>query len=70
VVLRAIGVVPETDRHHREGPRANELTFLRVQRPAVVVEHVARHAQAAALDLAAANRLQRVAEDEAQGDVA
>jgi hypothetical protein len=58
-VLAAVGVVPEADRHHREGLGAHQLALLAAHRAAVVVEHVDRHAQPAALDLAAPHRQHR-----------
>ena len=56
-VFLAVGIVPEADRHRRERRGADELALLAAHRLAVVVEDVDRHAEAAALDLAAPHRL-------------
>src|SRR3546814_11559979 len=68
-IARAGGVGPEADRHARERLHADQLALLAAHRPAVVVEHLDRHAEAAALDLAAPNRAARIAADEAGDDV-
>src|SRR3546814_11481367 len=68
-IARAGGVGPEADRHARERLHADQLALLAAHRPAVVVEHLDRHAEAAALDLAAPNRADRIAADEAGADV-
>src|SRR5438445_10811721 len=68
-ILRAIGIVPEPDRHARKWRRAGELALLSTQRLAVVVEHFALEAKTAALQLAAIHRQQRIAEREARNDV-
>ena len=69
-VFRAVGIVPEADRHRRERRAC------RRARPcspasglAVVVEDVDLHAEPAALDLAAPDRQRRIAEHEAGDDV-
>src|SRR3546814_11202095 len=64
-IARVGGVGPEADRHARERLHADQLALLAAHRPAVVVEHLDRHAEAAALDLAAPNRADRIAADEA-----
>src|SRR5581483_5875851 len=68
-VLRAVGIVPETDRHRGKRPGADELAFLADHRTAVFVVHLHRHAETFGLDLAAPHRCGRVAEDEARHDV-
>ena len=68
-VLRAIRIVPEHDRHGREGHGADELALLAPDRAARLVEHIDRHAEARPLDLAAPDGLRRYAEHEAGDDV-
>src|SRR3546814_15885594 len=64
-IARAGGVGPEADRHARDRLHADQLALLAAHRPAVAVEHLDRHAEAAALDLAAPHRADRTASDEA-----
>ena len=69
VVLGAIRVVPERDRHGGEGLRAHQLARLAAHGPAGVVEHVHRHAEAQRLQLAPPDRAHGVAEGKAGDDV-
>ena len=68
-VLAALRVVPETDRHDREGAGAHQLAFFLPHGLAVFSEYIDRHAQAAALDFATMHRQQGIAEHEAGNDV-
>src|SRR5688572_11376859 len=68
-VLGAVRVVPETDRHAGKGLGADELALLALERLAVLVEDLDRHAEALRLDFAAPYRAHRVAEHEAGHDV-
>src|SRR3546814_11210916 len=67
-VALVVRVVPEADRHAGEGLHADQLALLAGHRPAAVVVDLYRHAEAAALDLAAPHRADRIAADHA-GDV-
>src|SRR3546814_8499080 len=55
-VALVVRVVPEADRHAGEGLHADQLALLAGHRPAAVVVDLYRHAEAAALDLAAPHR--------------
>ncbi len=70
VVLVPIGIVPEPHWHARERRRAHQFASLpRRRRTAPFVEYVHRHAQPAALQLAAPYGKGRIAEREAGHDV-
>ena len=58
-VLRAVGIVPERDRHGRERPRADEFTGHAANRMSVGVPDVHGHAQSRALQFASPDRQQR-----------
>ena len=68
-VLLPVRIVPEADRHRGKGLDADQLTLGLAHRMARLVEHLDRHAEAAALYLPAPHRADRVAEDEAGNDV-
>ena len=58
--LRAVGVVPEADRHRRERRRADELALLAARAAAPCSSNTSTvHAEAAALQLAAPHRQRR-----------
>src|SRR4051812_42475619 len=65
-VPRAVGIVPEADRHRGERPRADQLALFSLQRAPLLVEHIDRHAESLRLDLAAPDRTGRIAEHEAR----
>ena len=52
MIFVAVGIVPEADRHRREGLGAGQLAGLAAHRLAVVIEDLHLHAEAAALQLA------------------
>src|SRR5581483_1845248 len=68
-ILLAVAVVPESDRHRGERLGAHELTGLAADGPALRVERVDGHAEPAALQFAAHDRVPRIAEREARDDV-
>ena len=63
-VARAVGVVPEADRHRRHRPGDDQLALLADQRAAVRRERLDRAAEVAAADLALPDRDQRRGADE------
>src|SRR6266581_3413499 len=68
-VFLPVGVVPEPDRHRREGPRADELPLAPFHRTALVVEHLDFQAERLALDLAAPYRQDGIPKNEAAADI-
>src|SRR5215472_12783610 len=68
-VLRAIGVVPEPQRKRGEGPRADQLASLALDRPALLVEYLDLDTESAALDLATPHGQDRAPQHEAAADV-
>ena len=62
VVLAILFIVPETNRHRRKRPGADQFTHLAFHRIAVVVENFDGHAQAETLQLACIDRLDRTAQ--------
>src|SRR5689334_25122190 len=69
-VLRAVGIIPERDRHARERLRANELTRNQSHWATAVIENIDRHSQPRRLNLATVHRQNRIAEYETGDDVA
>ena len=65
----AVRIVPEAERNGGEGRRADELALLAAHAAPLLVEDLHPHAEAARLDLAAPDRPDRVAADEAGDDV-
>ena len=68
-VAAAVGIVPETDGHRREGRGADEFALQALQRPAVVVEDLDVHPEPAALQFAAIDGQRGIAECKAGHDV-
>src|SRR5450631_844083 len=69
VVLGAVGVVPETDRHRGERRRAYQLAFLLAHWLAVAIVDVYAEPQTTALQLATPYRARRAPERETRDDV-
>src|SRR5688500_16165649 len=63
VVLPAVRVVPEADRHRGERQGADQLPFLADHRASVLVEDLDLHAEGAALNLATPDRSDGIATD-------
>ena len=55
-ILRAVRIVPESDRHRWERGLADELALVAANRMAVLVEHVDVEPESATLKLAAPDR--------------
>src|SRR5947199_9895362 len=68
-ILRAIGIVPEPDRHRREGPRADKLALFTTYRMTRLIVDIDAHAQTPALELATPHRSGRTTQREAGDDV-
>ena len=68
-VFLAIGIIPETDRHDREGARTNQFAFFATHWLTEVIKNIDRHPQAPALDFSAIDGQHRVAEHEAGNNV-
>ena len=69
MILGVVRVVPEADRHHREGFGAHQFALVATHRLAIVVKDLDRHAKALALNLATPHRQHGVAEHKAREDV-
>src|SRR5690606_11437640 len=68
-VAAAVRVVPEAQRHGREGTGADQFTLLVEDALALIVPYLHRHSQTRALQLAAPHRQRRAAEGETGDDI-
>src|SRR5690606_37952370 len=68
-IFRAIGIVPEADRHGRERTGTDEFALLARDGPSLLVPDLDRHAEALRLDFAAPDGKQRRAKHETGNNI-
>src|SRR5690606_26443531 len=68
-IAAAVRIVPETQRHGREGAGADQLAFFADYLFALAIPYLHRHAQARTLQFAAPDRQRRAAQRKAGNDI-